>query len=135
MTDKYLYQTALCPACEKDYLTTAVGAVYGLHPANYDDVFSFGLCKACAYIVTLDEDHPRRLRLKNRLELFVDNYSKDPFRGKVAGTTLKVLQVHNGDFANAIEIGWPFETPVDQCKVTTLPGGIVIVSEKGVGHE
>lgn len=135
MNDKYLHQNALCPACQEDYLTTNVGAVYGLHPANYDDVFTFGLCKACAYIVTLDKDDPHRLRLKNRLEQYIDDSPNDPLHGKVAVTTLKVLEVHNGVFADAIEIGWPYETPVDQCNVTTLPGGLVIVSEKEADHE
>lgn len=135
MNDRYLHQTARCPACEEDYLTSNVGAVYGLHPADYDDVFTFGLCTKCAHIVNANKDDPYRLRLKNRLERYIDDFSNDPLHGKVAVSTLKVLEVHNGVFADAIEIGWPYETPVDQCNVTTLLGGMRIVTVKDRDHE
>ena len=135
MNDRYLHQTALCPACEGDFLTTDVGAFYGLRPKNFDDVFIFGLCKNCSYIVKADEQDPQRLILRNRLEKYLGGASKDPFYQKVAVTSLKVLTIHNGGFADAIEIGWPYETPIDQCDVVVLPGGLVIVTAKESDHD
>lgn len=135
MNDRYLHKTALCPACERDFLTTDVGAVYGLHPKNFDDVFVFGLCKNCSYIVGADKHDPQRLILRNRLEEYLGAASKDPFSRKVAVTSLKVLTIHNGDFADAIEIGWPYETPIDQCDVFVLPDGVLIVIEKESDHD
>ncbi len=130
------HSTYVCPACMQNFQLKSAGALYGVHPTGFDDVFVTVLCNQCIDITTADPKNPDRLALKNRLEEYFKYMTAHPLYGALALTTLKVLEVHSGDIVRALIIGWPFPKAMHHYHVaTTYNGGIVMVTEKEGDHD
>jgi hypothetical protein len=123
---------ALCPNCLSDFNVSRHGGVYGLHPTGFDDVFFVVLCQRCHVITETITGDPRRERLKARVKKFFESPTDDCFCGRVAVTTLKILELHSGDLLQALEFGWPLPKAMHHYDLATLPGGVVLISEKEV---
>ena len=123
---------ALCPNCLSDFNVSQHGGAYGLHPTGFDDVFFVVLCNDCSFITHTSTEDPRRERLKARVKKFFESPTDDCFYGRIAITTLKILELHSGDLLQALEFGWPLPKAMHHYDLVTLPGGVVLISEKVV---
>jgi hypothetical protein len=122
----------ICPACLQNESSQNEGAVFALRlPDGLEDVLCFLLCPSCAsHIHPNDPTHPDRVTLVEHLNrLLTQLYTRgdaDPY----AITTLKTLMLHQGNWRDALEIGWPHDARTTDCNVAWIPGVLYTVEPK-----
>jgi hypothetical protein len=114
----------ICPNCSGGFCIDAIGAAYGLHPTDYDDIFFILLCSQCAPKLHHDTV---RLKIRTRFERAITNCDQST---RFAITTRKILTLYNNDIREALENGWPFAKPGHHYDVYELPAGILVIERE-----
>lgn len=129
-------ESYICPSCCNVFGLENTGGLYGLFSKDVDDAVIAVICKDCSHIVAADEEDPRRLALKSRLQRYFSEPISPVVQGDLAITTVKTLEVHLGDIGRALKFGWPFSRATHHYHVSLMPGArLVVVTEKDSDHD
>jgi len=127
----------ICPICSSKYGSDEISGVYAVKQRGYDDLLLAVLCIACAKKMHgTKASSPYRRYLRSRIKHCIDTHHTwtDEYKLSVGITSLKVVEYHGGNIAQALDLGWPFDIPAYKCNVIQFPD-FVIVSNKETNHE
>jgi len=120
-----------CPCCNHGFRLNDHGGLYDVTFMGIDDNFFVIHCEQCSG--SMASNGPEREAVKRWFKDVIEKRTPDIGR-EYAITSEKIIAVNGGDIRAAIFNGWPFSISADQCHVAVLPGGLVLVTQKGDSH-